>query len=69
MFSKIELSNAFQQMELNPEGQQYLTINVHNRIVCLSDVWYTLYFLPFLVELYLRNRQMLQYSKKIELTH
>ncbi len=29
VFSKIDLSNAYQQMELNPESQHYLTVNTH----------------------------------------
>ena len=49
VFSKIDLSNAYQQMELNPESQHYLTVNRDlcehtQRIVCLStsDLWYCL---------------------------
>ena len=29
VFSKIDLSNAYQQMELTPESQHYLTVNTH----------------------------------------
>lgn len=29
MFSKIDLSFAFQQLQLDPESEQYLTINTH----------------------------------------
>ena len=29
MFSKIEFSNAYQQLELNTSSQQYLTVNIH----------------------------------------
>ena len=29
VFSKIDFSNAYQQMELNTSSQQYLTVNIH----------------------------------------
>ena len=40
MFSKINLSNAYQQMELNPESQRYLTVSTHKGLNAYQRLTY-----------------------------
>ena len=40
VFSKIDLSNAYQQMELTAESQHYLTVNTHKRLYAYQRLTY-----------------------------
>ena len=38
VFSKLDLSNAYQQLKLTTESQKYLTINTHTQVCSHIDV-------------------------------
>ena len=42
VFSKIDLSNAYQQMELTADNQQYLTVNTHKGLYAYQRLTYRL---------------------------
>ena len=50
-FSKIDLSNAYQEMELTPESQHYLTVNAHEGLYAYQH-WPL--HLPFISQLWNR---------------
>ena len=50
VFSKIDLSNAYQQMELNPESQRYLTVNTHKGLYAYQRLTYGIASAPALFQ-------------------
>ena len=50
VFSKIDLSNAYQQMELNPESQHYLTVNTHKGLYAYQRLTYGIASAPALFQ-------------------
>ena len=50
MFSKIELSNAYQQMELNENSQQYRTVNTHQGLFAYQCLTYSIASVPALFQ-------------------
>ena len=50
MFSKIDLSNASQQMELSMNSQQYLTVNTHKGLYAYQRLTYCIASAPALFQ-------------------
>jgi len=50
VFSKIDLSNAYQQMELNSESQHYLTVNTHKGLYAYQRLTYGIASAPALFQ-------------------
>ena len=50
LFSKIDLSNAYQQMELTPESQHYLTVNTHKGLYAYQRLTYVIASAPTLFQ-------------------
>ena len=50
VFSKIDLSNAYQQMELNTNSQQYLTVNTHKGLYAYQRLTYGIASAPALFQ-------------------
>ncbi len=50
VFSKIDLSNAHQQMELNPESQHSLTVNTHKGLYAYQRLTYGITAAPALFQ-------------------
>lgn len=50
VFSKIDLSNAYQQMELSTNSQQYLTVNIHEGMYAYQRLTYGITSVPVLFQ-------------------
>lgn len=50
MFSKIDLSNAYQQMELSMNSRQYLTVNTHKGLYAYQCLTYGIASAPALLQ-------------------
>ena len=50
VFSKIDLSNAYQQMDLNTNSQQYLTVNTHKGLYAYQRLTYGIASAPALFQ-------------------
>ena len=50
VFSKIDLSNAYQQMELNPESKHCLTVNTHKGLYAYQRLAYGIASAPALFQ-------------------